>query len=238
MTAKDELTFKTPDALISGQATVEVIKSCVPNIKDPWLMPSIDLDAVLIGIRLATYGEKMTLSVKVPGTGSDRDFEVDLRTLLDRLISAKYNDVCFYNNMEVTIKPITYKEFTNNALKTFEEQKIFSLVNDKTIPDEQKMDMFNKSFIKLTALTVSLVSESIVSIKVDGEVVTDSKMIDEFMKNAEKGFYQTVLDHITAQREEFAIKPFKATTSEEDQEAGAPKEFDVPITFDQSNFFA
>ena len=238
MTAKDELTFKTPDALISGQATVEVIKSCVPNIKDPWLMPSIDLDAVLIGIRLATYGEKMTLSVKVPGTGSEKDFEVDLRTLLDRLINAKYNNVCFYNNMEVTIKPITYREFTNNALKTFEEQKIFSLVNDKTIPDDQKMDMFNKSFIKLTALTVSLVTESIVSIKVDGEVVTDSKMINDFMNKSEKGFYKAVVDNITSQREEFAIKPFKATTSEEDQEAGAHKEFDVPITFDQSNFFA
>ena len=51
----------------------------------------------------------MTLSVKVPGTGSEKDFEVDLRTLLDRLINAKYNNVCFYNNMEVTIKPITYR---------------------------------------------------------------------------------------------------------------------------------
>ena len=238
MTAKDELTFKTPDALISGQATVEVIKSCVPNIKDPWLMPSIDLDAILIGIRLATYGEQMTLTVKVPGTGEEKDFEIDLRTLLDGLVNSKYNDTCFFNNMEVKIKPITYKEFTNNALKTFEEQKIYSLVNDKTIPDEQKMDMFNKSFLKLTALTVSLVSESIVSIKVDGEVVTDQKMITEFMDKSEKGFYQAGLDYITSQREGFAIKPFKATTSDKEQEAGAPKEFDVPITFDQSNFFA
>ena len=29
MTAKDELTMKTPDALLNGQATVELIKSCV-----------------------------------------------------------------------------------------------------------------------------------------------------------------------------------------------------------------
>ena len=64
MTAKDELLFKTPDALINGQATVDVIKSCIPNIRNPWSMPSIDMDAVLIAIRLATYGEKMTISVK------------------------------------------------------------------------------------------------------------------------------------------------------------------------------
>ena len=54
MTAKDELAFKTPDALLNGQSVVDVVKSCLPNIKDPWLMPSIDVDAILIAIRIAT----------------------------------------------------------------------------------------------------------------------------------------------------------------------------------------
>ncbi len=238
MTAKDELTFKTPDALINGQATVEVIKSCVPNIKDPWKMPSIDMDATLLGIRLATYGEKMTLNVKVPVAGSDRDMEVDLRVLLDKLIVAKYNDKLFHNNMEITVKPLSYSDFTKNALKTFEEQKVYSLVNDKTIPDEEKMEMFSKSFIRLTQLTVDMVAGSIISIKVDGEIVSDPKLINEFINKAEKEFYQTVLDHITKQRDEFTIQPLKATTTEAEQSKGAPKEFDVPITFDSSNFFA
>ena len=238
MTAKDELTFKTPDALINGQATVGVIKSCVPNIKDPWKMPTIDMDALLIGLRLATYGETMTVSVKVPETGSDRDMEVDLRILLDKLIVAKYNDTVFHGNMEIKVRPLSYSEFTKNALKTFEEQKIYGLVNDKTIPDEEKMTMFNKSFVRLTQLTVDMVAGSIVSIKVDGETVEDPKLINEFINKAEKEFYQAILDHITKQREEFSIKPFKATTTEDEQAKGAPKEFDVPITFDQSNFFA
>ena len=59
MTAKDELILQTPDALLNGQSTVEVIQSCVPSIKDAWKMPSIDLDAVLIAIRQATYGPGM-----------------------------------------------------------------------------------------------------------------------------------------------------------------------------------
>ena len=100
------------------------------------------------------------------------------------------------------------------------------------------MDLFSKSFIRLTQLTVDMVAGSIISIKVDGETVTDSKMINEFINKAEKEFYQVILDHITKQRDEFAIKPLKATTTEEEQAKGAPKEFDVPITFDSSNFFA
>ena len=46
MTAKDELAFKTPDALMGGQATVDVIKSCIPNIKDPWQLVNFDVDTI------------------------------------------------------------------------------------------------------------------------------------------------------------------------------------------------
>ena len=60
LTAKDEMLMKTPDALLNGEATVEVIRSCVPNILDPWHIPQIDLDALMIAIRMASYGENLT----------------------------------------------------------------------------------------------------------------------------------------------------------------------------------
>ena len=63
MTAKDDLSFKTPDSLMSGQSTVDVIKSCVPDIKDPWKLVNYDVDTVLIAIRIAGYGETMDLSL-------------------------------------------------------------------------------------------------------------------------------------------------------------------------------
>ena len=61
MTALDEIIWKNPDALLNGQATVDVIHSCVPNIKNAWMIPNIDMDAILIGIRRATYGNFMDL---------------------------------------------------------------------------------------------------------------------------------------------------------------------------------
>ena len=36
MTAKDEIRFKTPDALMNGVGVVDVIHSCIPDIKDAW----------------------------------------------------------------------------------------------------------------------------------------------------------------------------------------------------------
>ena len=51
MTAIDEISAKTPDALYNGTAMADIIKSCIPDIKDPWSINSVDLDAVLIAIR-------------------------------------------------------------------------------------------------------------------------------------------------------------------------------------------
>ena len=62
MTAKDEIRFKTPDALMNGQGVVDVIQSCVPEIKDAWQIKSHDLDTILIAIRIATYGETMDIN--------------------------------------------------------------------------------------------------------------------------------------------------------------------------------
>jgi hypothetical protein len=237
MTAKDELTMKTPDALLNGAATVEVIKSCVPAIKNPWHMPSIDLDAVLIAIRIATYGEKMEITTKVPKIGDDRVFDVDLRQLLSKLVTKQYNSNLKINDMSIVTRPMTYKEFTDASLKTFEEQRIFSLVNDEKIPDQEKLAKFNQSFQKLTDLTINSIASSIVSITIGDTEVTSSVHIQEFMQNADKDFYQDVLKHIEAQRDAFAMEPLKVIASVEDVAQGAPETYEVAITFDQSNFF-
>ena len=238
MTAKDELTMKTPDALLNGQATVEVIKSCVPDIKDPWLLPSIDLDAILIAIRLATYGDNMTLKIKTPVTGEEKEMQINVRDLLDTFANLEFVNTVALPEMTVHIRPLTYKEFTKNALKTFEQQRIFNIVNDESISDEDKLQAFTNSFAKLTELTVDMMSNHIVAIEVEGQVVDNKQHIDEFMRNADKSFYESIQTHINNEREKFAIKPLIAQATPEEIEQGVPETYEVPITFDQSNFFA
>lgn len=237
MTAKDELIMKTPDALLNGQATVSLIQSCVPNIKNAWEMPSIDLDALLIAIRIATFGDKMDLNIKVPNTGEEKTFQVDLRKLLNKLVTVEYDSDLTINDMKLELRPLKYKEFTEASLKTFEEQRIFALVNDETVPEEEKLARFNESFTKLTDLTVKTMSTCVQKITVGDTVVTNQKHIDEFIENADKEFYEYVTEHIQKQKSKFDLEPLKVISDEEDIAKGAPKEYTVPITFDQSNFF-
>ena len=238
MTAKDELMFKTPDALLNGEATVSVIKSCVPNIANPWGMPSIDSDAVLIAIRLATYGEKLDINTKVPNTGEERSFQVDLRMLLDQLNEFNFNPyVQIDDYMSFELRPSTYKEFTENIIKSYEEQRIFRLINDDSIPDDKKLAAFSNSFRKLTELTVDLVVNSVACIDTSEGKVTDKVHIRDFFNNADSSTFDKILKHLEKMKDDSRIKPFKVKSTLEDIEAGAPEEYEIPITFDQSNFF-
>ena len=238
MTARDELVMKTPDALLNGQATVDVIESCVPNIKDAWKLPSIDLDAILVAIRIATYGEQLEITSRVPNIGDERTYTVDLRRILNKLVTVEYEDTIKLNNMIVKIRPLTYREFSSTAIKTFEEQRIFKLVNDESIPDEQKLEMFNKSFKKLTGITIDTLKYCIDKIIIDDSEVSNKNHINEFVDNADKDFFTYITEHLSAEKKKFHIEPLKVMSPDEDIARGAPAEFEIPVTFDQSNFFA
>lgn len=238
MTAKDEITLKTPDALLNGQATVEVIQSCIPAIKNAWEMPSIDLDACLIAIRMATYGENLDLDIKVPNTGEDRTISVNLQHLMTKLSQVEYNNVVYINDMTIILKPLTYKIFTQQAMRTFEEQRILQLVNNQDISNEEKLTAFNKSFKTLTDITVGMVSNCIAKIVVESTEVSDPAHIDDFINNADKNFYNSIIDHLDQEKKKFTIEPVTVQSLEEDIEAGAPESFEVPITLDATHFFA
>jgi hypothetical protein len=239
MTAKDELVMKTPDALLNGQATVDVIHSCFPNIKNAWLVPSIDLDAILIAIRLATYGEKLEVTVTIPVVNDTRKFEMDLRRVLDKLLDAVYDpEVKISDDITAHLRPLTYKEFTQTAIRTLEEQRIFTVVNDDNIDDMKKMELFTISFKKLTDININMVSTSIVKIVTPDGETSDQMFIKDFIDNADKDFFKSIMDHMELQKDKFAIQAQRIITTEEDQAAGAPREIEVPIALDAASFFA
>ena len=237
MTARDEIMIKTPDALLNGQATASVITSCIPAIKDPFNMPSMDLDACLIAIRIATYGEMMEVSIKVPVTGEDKDFDLDLRIMLDQFSNVDYNSAIQLDGMIVNLRPLTYGEFTETSRKTFDEQRIFNVINDSDIAEGDKLATFTESFKKLTDLTILTLEKSIASIEVGDDVVTDQAHIKEFIANTDKGLFESVTNHIEEQRTKFQVKPLVVDATPEEIEAGVPETYEVPVTFDQSSFF-
>jgi len=239
MTAKDEIRFKTPDALMNGQGVVDVIESCVPDIKDAWQIKSYDLDTILVAIRIATYGETMEINFNVPGANESVAHTVNLPAILDEIQKTKV-DTAFKlkDGLKITVRPLTYRDMTSTSLQTFQQQKMYSAIQDSELPDEDKAKRFNDAFKKLTELNSSILLKNMASITMtDGTVITDAAHIKEFVDNANATVIKEIETKLMDLRTQGAVKPLKLKASEEQIKKGAPASYEVPVTFDTSNFF-
>ena len=177
-------------------------------------------------------------SLNMPETGELPVFPMTAKDILADFAMSDFESTFETNELKIHIRPLTYEEFTKSSIKTFEEQRIFNLLNNNEVSEEDKLARFNESFKKLTDLTVETLTKGIIAIEVDDQRVDNPLHITEFVENSEKQFFNDVLAHITKQREKFQVKPFVVQSDEEDIAAGAPETYEIPITFDNSNFFA
>jgi hypothetical protein len=238
MTAHDELTLKIPDALMNGQAVVDVIQNCVPNIKNAWEVPSIDMDVILIAIRIATYGEKLTTPITI---GEDElEYTVDLRSVMDSLMQniSWEEHIAANDDLTIYVKPINYKQMTQMSVQTFETQKIMQIVNNESLSEEDKIAAFKDSFTKLTNVTIGMVTASIYKIDTPQGSTDSAVFIKEFMDNVDKEIFNSVQNHLELLKEQNSVKPIIIPVTDELREKGFTGDtIEVPLTFDAASFF-
>lgn len=239
MTAKDEIRFKTPDALMNGQGVVDVIQSCCPEIKDAWQIKSYDLDTILIAIRIATYGETMDMSFVVPGANETVSHSVNLPALLDQIKTVQIiSEVVLKDGLKIIVRPLTYKDMTQASLQTFQQQKMYAAVQDSQMSDDEKSSRFNDAFKKLTDLNEGILLKNMQSIQMqDGTEISDPVHIKEFVDKANASLIKDIETQIMQLRSQGAVKPLKLKATEEQIKKGAPVTYEVPVTFDNANFF-
>jgi hypothetical protein len=232
MTAIDEITYRTPDALFNGQAVVSVIQSCVPAIKNAWHMPNIDLSPVLIAIRIASYGHEMSLGTTCPACKHEEEYSLDMRIMLDQLKSPNFAETLNYGDLEIVFKPVSYEQQNQSSIAQFEQQKILSMLPESDLPEEEKMSKLSQSMKIITDLTINIVSQSITAIKTVNAAVTDSAQIEEFLRNCESKIYNQIRDHVISLRQQSEIPPLNIKCTE------CNHEYSQPVDLDIANFFA
>lgn len=231
MTAMDEITYRTADSLFNGSAIVNVIKSCVPNIVDPWSMPQMDLDTVLIGIRIATYGHELDFESKCPSCEETNNYGIDLRVLLDNIKVPDYTGTVKSGDLEIFFKPMTYQMQNANQLAQFEDQKLLEMVPNADLPEEQKIQMINNAFVKLGELNLNSIADSISLIKAGDDVVDNKEFILEFIKNADRKVFNQIREYFVNLRAGAGIKPISIKCRD------CSHEYQTPFTLDVASFF-
>jgi len=212
MTAIDEITSRTPDALYNGVAITEIIKSCIPAIKDPWQVLNIDLDPILIAIRVATNGQLMEIDSTCPECNEDSKFDVDLVAMLSTFTSGDYDTPVKIDNLIIKFKPLSYKDVNKISERQFEVQKQFMQI--EAITDTVVKDAKTNEIIKiLNRLTGEIIIDAIEYIKTPEDTVFDKDFIREFLDNCDKNTYNTVRDKNIDLRKENEVKPLDVTCS-------------------------
>ena len=230
MTSVDEITYRTPDALFNGTATVNVIKSCVPSIRDPWVMPSTDIDAVLVGIRIASYGHEMEIGTTCPACNEADEISVDLRRVNDMISVGNYDQVLNIGDLEIYFKPITYRTVNQNNQVQLEQQQAMQLINSDA--DEKiKIDQLNKSIAVINETTLNTVAQSIAAIKTPQAMVTETEFIVDFLKNCDSKKFNQLRDYVIGLKQASEVKPLDLTCKE------CSHKYKQAFTLDLSSFF-
>lgn len=231
MTVRDEIINKTPDALFNGSAVVNLIQSCVPNIKDAWAIPSVDIDSILIAIKVATYGKDLDITGSCTHCRESSDYVIDLNRVLAEIGTTDYNSPQRIGQFELMFRPLSYHEINETSKEQFNEQKILNILPESGLSDQERVQEINKLIVKITDGTISALSKSISSIRTDDVIVTDEQQINEFLNNCPNAMFTAIRDAAVAKRQAGAMKPLKLTCNH------CEKQYEQTLTLDLSNFF-
>jgi hypothetical protein len=165
MLPKDELILMNPDALLSGQANIELLKSCVPSVKEPEKLLYPDANVLFLAIQKATYGNELVIDVTCPECQKKaialndkekieeaerngeimlhrQDMEFDINTILQSItyLDSEYI-VELDNGLKIYIQPNTISDKMRCGLLMFNNEKIIKSYKDydfeKSMEDEE-----------------------------------------------------------------------------------------------------
>lgn len=230
MTGMDEILAKTPDALINGEATVKIIESCCPYIKDAWLVPSYDLDLLLVSIRIATYGDKMTLDHTCTECQHENSYETDLKLIVDHLNSVKIENSIVIDPIKINLKPLNYKQVTEFNMRNFAVRRQLFQALDLTDQEEQQK-IVDAVYEDMAAIKADSIIARIDSVETIENVVDNIEHIAEWIKNSDRELFVKISEFFDRTQQAWEIPKYPAVCTNCGHKA------DLELTLDQANFF-
>ncbi len=194
MTAADEMQLRNPDALLTGAAMSDVLKSCVPALKEPKKLLQCDIDALMIGVRHASYGDDASMTVKCPKCKEPNEYALNLEVLLNatETLDEEYEVVLHGGDVTVFVKPGTFSSMMKRQRSAFEGAQVQKILLDPDLSEERRLKAFAQTFKKLSKVTFELILDSVHKIVFTDEngeeqEVTNSNHINDFIRNISKG---------------------------------------------------
>ena len=238
MTAKDELALKNPDALLNGEALKQVIASVCPDIRDVSEIPAPDIDAILVAMRMTSYGDDMEIDVMhgcEESEGKSQRVTVGLGSVLStsKAIPETMGTVTLANQVVVQLRPYTLEAQSRLLRVQFNTMRSLQGAEaNENSTIEQKADIANRGYDQLVVLSQDILAASIISVTLpDGNAVTNFTHIHEWIKNLDRASNERLDEEIKS------FGKFGITRTLEVTCDHCKNKFTTDMLFDPTSFF-
>lgn len=234
MNAMDEIMFKTPDALFGGEATAQVIQSCIPTIKEPWKLVGFDIDYILIAIRIATYGDDMAVSTKCPKCQTQTENNLSLTRMIQSYESFPIDHSFNIDELTFNLKPLTYKQMTDFSVENYSyERQLIQIASSNEMNDDDKNNATKEVYNKINDLNLRVAISYIKSISNSTEAETNIETITQFIINNDATFYNNLKESVFELSNRWKVPKMTTECSSED----CDNTYESKVDLDYSNFF-
>jgi len=199
MTGKDELILKNPDALLNGEAIIEVLTSCVPAVKQPRALLTNDIDALITAVRYATFNESLETRLDCPACNHDNLFKLDLQYALDNMDTLEPEYIVYLDSgLSVFVKPYSFPDLLKALHSEFERRKITRSIENDDITKEKRSALFTEAFKNMAIIKFELMTNGVVKVvnEKDNINVSEPRYIKEFLQNIDKKSADKISDMI------------------------------------------
>jgi len=215
MTGNDELALKNPDGLLNGESLVEVITSCVPGVKNPKVLLTNDINALITAIRYATYNDTLETDINCPNCKHENNYKLDLQYALDNMTMLESE---YFVNLEsgvtVFVKPYSFPEILKSLHAQFEQNKLARALENENITEAKRSEIFKKAFKEIAITKFDLLTQAVQKINFtqgdNEQTVTEKRFVKEFLQNIDKKEVDKISDLVEEINEIGIKKTFTA----------------------------
>ena len=234
MTASDEIMLNNPEALLNGEAIINLIASCCPDIADPYEVPLIDLDVLLISIRHATFGETLEFTSSCPKCKEKNTLSLHVSQFMDNInFVDKIPTFNINEDIKCYVRPVNYLDHTKTELLQFELNSLLRNIDVTNLSDYPEKEEIKTKKNQLIVAQLNTIANCVFKITVPDREITDRKEINDFIVELDKVNFGKLEKIVRDLNKNTLNKKFNLTCPL--TECG--EKFEQEVNFDDSNFF-
>ena len=227
----DEFTLRTPDALLNGLATEQVIQNCCPDIIDFNKIYICDIPQILGSIKIASGQSELEFSMTCPNCQNSENYEFDLLKFIPYLSSTKWKTPLELDKLIIYLSPPSYREFSIFSLEDFRlDKQLYQLKEIGEIGDNETriinlMEQKRKLTLDFQCRCISKICT------IDNFTITERKFIDEYFNQIDMNIQTQITNHIEEANKQCRLPEMNVTCQECKNSIMLPMDLDFSSIF-------